>query len=64
MLNFSSARDRMVEAQVARRGIRDSRVLDAMREPWIIELRQRLSLLPDHLRQGLPARVARKVVAD
>jgi protein-L-isoaspartate(D-aspartate) O-methyltransferase len=31
MLNFSSARDRMVEAQVARRGIRDSRVLEAMR---------------------------------
>jgi hypothetical protein len=31
MLNFSSARERMVEAQVARRGVRNSRVLGAMR---------------------------------
>jgi len=31
MLNPSSARERMVEAQIARRGIRDRHVLEAMR---------------------------------
>ena len=30
MLNPSSARDRMVEAQIARRGVRDANVLRAM----------------------------------
>src|SRR5205823_13958301 len=32
MLNPSSARDRMVEAQIARRGVRDANVLRAMRD--------------------------------
>lgn len=32
MPDFARARERMVEAQLARRGIRDPRVLDAMRE--------------------------------
>ena len=31
MLDLSRARDRMVDVQIARRGVRDPRVLDAMR---------------------------------
>ncbi|HJT42466.1 MAG TPA: protein-L-isoaspartate(D-aspartate) O-methyltransferase [Rhizomicrobium sp.] len=30
-MDFSQARDHMVEAQIARRGVRDSKILDAMR---------------------------------
>ena len=32
MLDLSPARDRMVETQIARRGVRDRNVLEAMRK--------------------------------
>jgi protein-L-isoaspartate O-methyltransferase len=48
MLNLSSTRERMVEAQIKRRGVRDRNVLEAMRivpreafvEPVFEELEQ------------------------
>jgi protein-L-isoaspartate O-methyltransferase len=67
MLNLAQERERMVERQVARRGVRDDYVLEAMREvprEAFVERKPESSVIDDHPRERRSRSEDARVDAD